>query len=124
MEGLKELRELVGKATGPDAELDGAIERWLAETEWRYGARGLAWTASIDAALGLVKRCLPGWRVKRLEQIGAARHEGEKGDWVAELWEDRRAGSGTGRKVARTAPLAILNALLAASPPSQGEVGR
>lgn len=67
MTDLSELIERVEKATGPDRELDAAI---AAHFDLPYGPRpvgGSEWlsahfTASVDAALELVERELPGWR--------------------------------------------------------------
>lgn len=66
-----------------------------------------AYTASIDAALALVERCLPGWAI---EQVGWG-----NGLVIASIGnfssgEDYRAGLGE----STTAPLAILTALLLA----------
>jgi hypothetical protein len=71
---LEGLLARVEKATGPDRELDGfiygalgfqIIQRW-GGYEWRPEGRGV-WrampspTTSLDAALALVERKLPGW---------------------------------------------------------------
>lgn len=86
MTDLSELLERVKAATGPDRELDGAIEvmarrfdayrAGLDDTtraHWKHngstvydgntGYVAANFTASIDAALALVERCLPGWMV-------------------------------------------------------------
>lgn len=85
MNRLAELIERVERLTGPDNRIDGDIEYWvkfgpLSEWEnigggWRrhkatgrqekfdYGAPTPAFTASLDAAIGLTERVLPGQSV-------------------------------------------------------------
>lgn len=74
MKDLADLIERIGGATGPDRRLDGAIAIALTPGA-RTWIRGLAggykvgdehkvadaFTASLDAALALVERVLPGW---------------------------------------------------------------
>lgn len=67
------------------------------------------------AALALVEKLLSGWRVKRIEEVGAICYDGaRRGDWRCELWEHQRGGSGSGHSVNAILPLAILAALLKA----------
>ena len=81
MTPLEELLERVKGATGPDRELDEAIALSLCDEHhfmqladapagvgcemYRFGPRGfhsaLRVTASLDAALALCERVLPGW---------------------------------------------------------------
>jgi hypothetical protein len=81
---LRDLKERVGKATGPDRELDGALEVQVRRFEayaaglndetrakWKHnvgtvfdgntGYSAALHSASIDASLALVERVLPGW---------------------------------------------------------------
>jgi hypothetical protein len=70
MTSLQELRERIGRLTGPDRETDmliwGALledkrDRWSGWSFW-ITAGGLPhFTASLDAAVALVERVLPGW---------------------------------------------------------------
>lgn len=57
---IAELLERVEGATGPDRELDAAIECALAST-WGSAINPRPYTASLDAALALVERVRPGW---------------------------------------------------------------
>ena len=77
---MAKLLARVEAATGPDREIDGALalmEGWTfqkmkgdREPYWRKPGATEYWnrstlinyTASIDAALALVERMLPGWR--------------------------------------------------------------
>jgi len=118
---LTELLERVKKAEGPDRELGEAVVRALGFHAWagrmRYrDADGIRWwdfgssevTASVDAALALVERVLPGWKY-RLDQY-PDRVECNLGQWRQGfgLYGDDFDGT------ALTAPLAILAALLTA----------
>lgn len=132
MTEIGELLERVKAATGPDRKLDRAIglsvgglksveEFGMAGNWWeRFTEGGLTvglppYTASIDAALALVERVLPGWVVSDLSQN--SRHAGDP--WGCELAlyfgsepsKNRSAFSGWDFP---TAPLAILTALLSA----------
>lgn len=138
MTEITELLERVKAATGPDRELDALIllhlNGWTLheETNPKSGSfafwEGEPWnsvchncsgwealTASIDAALALVERCLPGWVVSDLCQN--SRHAGDP--WGCELSvyygsdpsKNRSAFSGYDFP---SAPLAILGALLTA----------
>lgn len=132
---LRELRERVEKATGPDREIDALLEvettpivasdddliyllpihrddHCKAGTYWRKARSGASlhtaplYTASVDAALALVERCLPNWT----DASNATAPECGI-DW--DLFEPVRYGrrvKGTGK----TRPLAILAALLSA----------
>lgn len=58
---LRDLLERVERATGPDRELDRAI--WKAcGIDYRQSVTQPV-TSSVDAALTLIGRVLPGWRV-------------------------------------------------------------
>jgi len=86
---LRDLRDRLANATGPDRELDALIEcvlpdKWCVEptmterpgfvvSSYRIGGRRSRWkapatTTSIDAAVALCSRVLPGWRVHLLAQ--------------------------------------------------------
>jgi hypothetical protein len=110
-------------ATGPDRELDHRLQGILVNDgnfghyagleEWvtagmEFGWNTPAYTASIDAALALVERLLPGWR-RRLEEPHG------DGGWRASLiWPDQEDVVRAKVAEAPTAPLAILLALFRA----------
>lgn len=116
-----DLLERVKAATGPDRELDWRIaevlnipEPWPATTAWppfmagsKFDKALPAYTTSVDAALALVERCLPGWKRSLFEKRG--------GGWIARVssprWDTFTSGEDTPMP---TAPLAILAALLSA----------
>lgn len=138
---LTSLRKRVEAATGADRELDARIlatllakepiviveqsplnGTWCAYSLNHAGARRL-WetpspfrqlpgvTASLDAALALVERVLPGWS-------WSVRRSGFGNPAGAELWDPRRSPGGGnshhGVNELGAAPIAILSALLAA----------
>ncbi|WP_375597611.1 hypothetical protein [Devosia sp. Naph2] len=133
-QSLEGLIERVKAATGPDRELDIAIGTTLGG--WTYQphvSHNFKWndgkfdrpngppsyTASIDAALALVERCLPEWVVADLSQN--SRHAGDP--WGCELAfyhgrdpsQNRRGVSGYQYSSAALAIIAaLLNALLTA----------
>jgi hypothetical protein len=133
---LEALRERVGKATGPDREIDalvwlkccpeafddqafwswrgmqpkGISDRALDDVKVGYArSRAPFFTASLDAALALVERVLPGWgwQIKRY---------GEDGEHEAYLWPPSEADhSRLHAECQHTTPaLALLSALLSA----------
>lgn len=57
---IEALLERVKAATGPDRELDEAIRFYFDPVGSVYYSESSAYTASIDAALALVERMLPG----------------------------------------------------------------
>ena len=65
---LQALLERVEKAEGPDRELDDAIDKWkldtllTRDTSARFALICPPYTASIDAAVALVEKMLPGWK--------------------------------------------------------------
>lgn len=109
------LIERLGKAEGPDRNLDGAIywhlleenraerELWWVELQFSATPENVDWrkpfTSSLDAALSLVERKLPGWVLvtsgktallvspEYQEEIGAAHraleYAGEEGATLA-----------------------------------------
>lgn len=109
---LKELIERVKAATGPDRELDEDIRIHFDPVGSVFYSESKAYTGSIDAALALVERCLPGWTVARMSQ-------GDNRLWTVELREGFLTSYG---KVViqpdhwqgTTLPLAIILALLTA----------
>ncbi len=138
MSDLKELLELVENATGPDREIDADLFVALINPEWvtskkdpgfaaadkrsfwpegkaRYITRDCKpapqYTASIDAAVALVERMLPGWSIEMVRTRYC----------TVEMWKADEQGffnSGRDPIVRRTEgytlPLAILAALLKA----------
>lgn len=124
---LSELVERLRKATGPDRELDAAI--WLVDEGyekrggfnpstvfWTQVQDGFAmegnspmrsvpkFTASVDAALALVERVLPGWR--------HAHEKRTNGTCIA--WVDAADDEPCIPSIAETIPLAILLSALTA----------
>lgn len=60
-EALRELRARVEKCSGPDREIDGALAAAFEPGVYDVWPHLTPeFTASIDAALALVERCLPG----------------------------------------------------------------
>lgn len=131
MSDVMELLERVKAATGPDKVLDTAIWEWTgvelsdavqiegARTRVRETVEGLTttrfyataptYTASVDAALALVERKLPGWEWTVSTDRSKTRFWSDMHRVVAKgeletVWGGR----------APTAPLAILAALLSA----------
>lgn len=127
------LLERLEGATGPDRELDFALGKTLdhvpANAEWQGPEDGslLLWpgtqeypgvgtlpsyTASIDAALALVERVLPGWRPSmqqsRAGQFDCYLHSKDETGWLRQSHGE-----------AWTLPLAILIATLKALAKSQ-----
>lgn len=91
MSGMAELIERLEKATGPDRELDEAI--WCATEpaivplipHWTKSQRENLtprFTDSLDAAVALVERCLPGWKKQIFESYS--------GTWIARVSSPRR----------------------------------
>jgi hypothetical protein len=122
-ETLIALRERVVAATGPDRELDIQISRALGvEADWHGELDSLGYnhirgfcalgmqplTASIDAALALVERVLPG----TMRAVGTM----EDGPFCQLVVPDASGGyiGGDYRKHAITETLSILAALLSA----------
>lgn len=115
---LQDLKDRLDKADGPDRELDADLALLGGWTEFPgdnwIGPFGEIcvpnYTASTDAALGLIERVLPGWRVDFIQQSL------DEPYWTSGLYKrvadthqiDRASGS------APTAPLALLRALMAA----------
>lgn len=71
---LREIIERLEKLTGPDREVDAAILKhlgfhsWAGRMSYRDGPMWLDFasseiTASLDAAVALVEKMLPGWRI-------------------------------------------------------------
>ncbi len=120
MSTIDELIERVEKATGPDRGIDAAMFRvdqpdlarsspWpqftIDQDEGRDDFKAIPrYTASIDAALALMERKLPGWRIS-MDQM-------EDG-WDTDLSEPGNR-SGVFNATRKTLPLAIILALLIA----------
>ena len=119
---IDDLIARVEAANGPDREIDADISRTLGLT-YRDGAFGIGYgddwpqaelTASIDAALALVERMLPGG-------FGTLAYFPESSEAVIMVDVSTETPVGNimvatvfGRATARTLPLAILLALLRA----------
>lgn len=104
MSDLVDLLERVRSATGPDRELDEALRVQLG-----YPPKPWNYTASIDAALALTERVLPGWvwLKKSPKVISLYRPLTDEED-AAKAWAKHYDGTGA------TAPIAILAATLSA----------
>jgi hypothetical protein len=102
---ITDLIERVEGATGPDRALDTAIERALFGDEpITEGWQGtLEYTASLDLALALCERVLPGWRV-------SVAHE-RNGEWSAFLITE---DCDTAKAYAPSPALALILAMLRA----------
>jgi hypothetical protein len=129
--GLGELLERVRSAKGPDRKVDALIEVEVRRQEayrvglndqqrayWTATVDGLVYdsatrydaprlSASIDAALALVERVLPGWRYDIHSPRFGRQFEGV-------LMDGDHASRRIDVATATTAPLAILAALLSA----------
>jgi len=78
------------KAEGPDRELDGDIWRYAMSSETRGVKFGPVphLTSSIDAAVSLAERVLPGWTIASVGQD-------DRKAWHAELREGYRTAYST-----------------------------
>lgn len=113
---MTDLLERVLKLTGPDREVDRLLTEVLNypnvyrndDGTIPFTAECARFTSSVDAALALVERVLPGW-VVLLDQY--------PDHWTVNLAEYRKGYGVWGDDfdaTAKTAPLAILAALLTA----------
>ncbi len=114
LEQLRDIAKRLEEVSGPDTEIDKDIASafgldWDYSADWgpRYGESPVAfpYTKSIDAALGLVDRTLPGVRLQ-LE------HDG--GRWHFTVWNDPNDDTWTISASAPAGYLAILRAWVAA----------
>lgn len=119
-ETVDDLIRRVEAATGPDRELDarikyavhaglrsfGSLDAWLSTDTSRKRSCVPEYTASIDAALALVERVLPGcqWIIGRQTAGASDAKIGSQSGWSKQPWTH-----------AATPPLAILAALLRAT---------
>jgi hypothetical protein len=107
---LEALVKRVGRASGPDPELDAAI--WTAIVSAEPGLAGeagmlpLPVTASLDNALAIAERVLPDWTWK-LNQV-------DKGTKHYKCTFEPRKGSPARGFHEKTAALAVVDALLRA----------
>jgi hypothetical protein len=131
MTTLKELAAMLDAATGPSRELDCSIFQVLSGPRWArvcvpktVNEDGWLWqhdetgattkedpyTSSIDTALSLVERLLPGWAFNVCFRDDGDT-TGDEAGWSVEF---RRPYEWLPFSTAPTAPLAILKALVAA----------
>lgn len=115
---LQSLLERVEGATGADREIDSRLNR-LAYGDtpvlWPKGSRSKPYTASLDAALALVERVLPGHLIALAGPWRYADHHPKAGQpiWNAELHEDFEAVCVTDLEARGATPaLAAIAALL------------
>lgn len=113
---LPELLARVEAATGPDPQLDGALDVALNGGDGEmYPARV---TSSLDAAVALVERVLPGWRIQLFE---------DDDGWLCRVKKTSPYGLVAGDDLPRhkTAALALvaitLRALIAQAEPPETE---
>lgn len=110
MSDLNELLERVKAATGPDRQLDYALFCHFAPRDvasaW-HPHEGHQYTASIDAAVALCERLLPGWKASHGEFSWSFGFQDER-VWTCKLRYYRTKAH------APTLPLAILAGLLQA----------
>lgn len=107
-------------ATGPDTKLDRDIatalnDPWSNDEEGNFGGYDLmpqrvAYTASIDAAVALSGRKLPGWVFDMGNSVYGQHHDRS---WCR-IYPRNEQHRGTGNQDAATLPLAIVCALLVA----------
>lgn len=109
MPDLTELLARVKVATGPARELDIAITRQFVHGKFYQTTETAGpYTSSIDAALALTERVLPGWKRSLFEKRGGA-------GWVARVSSPRYETSSSGEDTPMpTASLALLAATLSA----------
>lgn len=113
---LDDLISRLEATSGPDRNLDAMIHHWILQGKGTgYAADCPHYSNSIDAALALVERTMPGWVVSDLCQN--SRHAGDP--WGCEL--SIYYGSNPSKNLSAfsgydfpSAPLAILDALLTA----------
>jgi hypothetical protein len=147
MQKIEEVIAALENSTGPDHDLDADILEATGgcahrETEYyciedgndydsgftckrchkdTYGERVPAFTASIDATLGLLERVLPGWRIENLSEWDAEILR-DQGPWMCDLVErrleffDRKSAKCSH---APTAALALVIATLRALSPKE-----
>ena len=140
MTSLPHLLSRLESAEGADRELDAAICAWSCPTlglerckrssrgGWHHPVHGLIapperYTASLDAALQLVERVLPGVYLWRLDFDD---EPNEDRPYSFDLYHADVSATGAGATSALAVLTALLHALVArdsASPPSSEEAG-
>jgi len=107
MTDIPALMARVGALTGPDREVDYEITRKVLKRPIGTAR----WTKSVDAAIALVERVLPGWYVDHIgaDAIGTQNTMRTIG-WTAEL----RRGGALAQGQATTLPVALVLAALKA----------
>lgn len=100
---LSDLLLRVEGATGPDREIDFAITNALVPDWAIYSDARCFFTSSLDAALALVTRVLPGWAGWKLERLASGRP-----------WSRVYSSKGAWSATAATPALALLAAMLKA----------
>lgn len=120
---IPELIEKLEKATAPDRELDADIAitlKMIAEREWwsvNYLSGDMipAYTASIDAAVHLCERVLPGWRNSSIKS-------GDN-EFAAYIWADSNPWppEASVERVKSSRAIALCIAIFRALQPKEGE---
>lgn len=109
MNALSELKRRVDEATGPDRELDVDLTIFFGPGTSTLLELVFPLTASIDAAVALIERVLPGWGYMIAAGVGVADAFLSASDWPT-----GPEFSGTSTAQSARVPLALLSALLAA----------
>ena len=126
MSELRALRERVEKAEGPDRELDAdiffALNPEIQELRPHFSAGQVAaivpeLTASIDAAVALIERKLPGYG---FEVLASDRDSYRAAVWPWISSRGTRAQIGHQHSYAKTPALALIAALLSALESTNG----
>ena len=121
LEQYRDIAKRLEAATGPDWKIDKRIALlfslgWDYSADW--GPRGcdspvaFEYSASIDAALALVEKVLPGWITSSANQ--AVNLGDSNPTWFWELDNPRSPDTTPQGRSAPTAPLAIMKAIFAA----------
>lgn len=113
MTDYSDLIERVGKAEGPDREIDAELwDRLVGSATWPNYANQPAFTGDLNAALSLVDRMLPGWDIciSRVRDLEA---DAPPAPWVVSMGPPQTFQAAQGEK-APTHALAVIAALLRA----------
>ena len=109
IEQLRDIAKRLEEAMQADHRIDFFLRRVDAFSGPVFGS--LSYTGSIDAALGLVERVLPGWITSSANQ--AVTLGDSNPTWFWELDDPQSPDATPQGRSAPTAPLAILKALFA-----------
>lgn len=107
MSQYADIIERLEKATGPDGDLDLDIINLIDPPVARHSAMHQPYTASLDAAISLVDRMLPGWHWSLYDTDGLGRRNAqiEPPEYSSEPFD------GLGQTIAIALLLALFRAL-------------